>query len=782
MTCSSSQDLSTVSTCLWQSLESLHQTDGNRHDRGLTGSLKRQGPKSRHRHSACCVGQYVYLFGGKEGTSPLKDVWRFHIDSCKWEAVELLGTGLPFLQGHTSVAYKKLVLIFGGTFSDSVGDAQLWTFDTDSGQVEEKRLKAGSAQPSCRRDHSAVVHNSTMYVYGGFVGSRGANQEMWVLNIEEMKWTQLRALSAAHPGGRYSHSAVVADNAMWLFGGMAGLQPKSDLWRYSFLLHQWKKVKALGSPPCLSGHAASVVSRHMVVVGGKCQGRPISDVWCFSFDTSTWQQVSQLDRLPCLSFHACVSYCPDQPPTETSMKGISYGPPLESPDSCPKDMTPGTCSSPSLDTERNQSSFQSGQCGREVAQVKGTGDSGMEETPSANNCKKTDFDMNSSVSTDTCIHVSLTEALIPAASSEAASHSFKPFSKKASRYVQLKEEQMQESSAPSTDHSVLLMQSSKSSPGQTDLQASPMCESQKPVTISQKSIPDLIDFSESVVLKGPSVENDLLFEELDLLGLKNPDGVLTSCPSTTYALRPHQLWSKDVGDLPSHNVLPVYSQWNPYPCPFQAASCNNWCPPCHHHQSGDQEIELEPVLPQSPATKVSDLHTSPEEYQVEQDSPYPTHCKQEPEKSFSQTGHPELQHWSTPSPSVTEQWKKFCPPLNQGDGDTWEIDTSFTENETGDDVLLIRSETDTGAESQTTPDLASPMSVETVLLGSANGKKLRKSKDGGSGRRERRKEQTVCALKASEFGGECMLVLGGHSQELMSRPCRPMPVWKGVLL
>lgn len=51
---------------------------------------------------------------------------------------------------------------------------------------------------------------------------------------DEEEWTELTTLSRNLPGRRYGHSAVVADNAMWLYGGMAGLSPRSDLWKFSF--------------------------------------------------------------------------------------------------------------------------------------------------------------------------------------------------------------------------------------------------------------------------------------------------------------------------------------------------------------------------------------------------------------------------------------------------------------------------------------------------------------------------------------------------------------------
>ena len=64
----------------------------------------------------------------------------------------------------------------------------------------------------------------------------GYVQTVWNVSpvSDEEEWTELSTLSRAQPSRRYGHSAVVADNAMWLYGGMAGLSPCADLWRYSF--------------------------------------------------------------------------------------------------------------------------------------------------------------------------------------------------------------------------------------------------------------------------------------------------------------------------------------------------------------------------------------------------------------------------------------------------------------------------------------------------------------------------------------------------------------------
>ncbi|KAK7508588.1 hypothetical protein BaRGS_00000154, partial [Batillaria attramentaria] len=263
--CGSQQDIQLMSVCQWRSLRPGRGSwSDRRHDKRPYAAAS-SVPLSRHKHGACCVGDIVYVVGGKDRSTSFRDVWQFHIKQREWRLVHLRGSSLPFLQGHSVVAHKRLVLIFGGTFSDSVGDVQLWIINTDLGHLHEVWIEPGSLQPTCRRDHSAVVHNNNMYVY------------------EEEEWTEISTLSQNQPGRRHGHSAVVVDNAMWLYGGMSGLTSRSDLWRYSFVLHQWQRVKGLGSSPPLSGHTANVVHNQMVLVGGNIQGKPVADVWLFNF-------------------------------------------------------------------------------------------------------------------------------------------------------------------------------------------------------------------------------------------------------------------------------------------------------------------------------------------------------------------------------------------------------------------------------------------------------------------------------------------------------------------
>ncbi|XP_041366475.1 uncharacterized protein LOC121381294 [Gigantopelta aegis] len=274
------------------------------------GTLANPCPRSRFKHAACLSGSYVYLYGGKDGRTPLKDFWRFNLGTLTWENLNIRGEQLPHLEGHTLVACQRLILIFGGQLSDGLHGPPLWILNTDLLLVRkissDEEIGGG---PTGRRDHTAVLYNSAMFVYGGFVDIKGSSTEFWMYSINEEQWSEVKVRSGETPGGRHGHSAVVEKNSMWLFGGMSGLTIKSEVWRFTFTMRTWQRVKCLGSPPLVTGHSAHVIDNVMYVIGGEIQGDLKNDVWCLPLDSFIWRKISTVQSVavmpPCTQ-HASV--------------------------------------------------------------------------------------------------------------------------------------------------------------------------------------------------------------------------------------------------------------------------------------------------------------------------------------------------------------------------------------------------------------------------------------------------------------------------------------------
>ncbi|XP_061179886.1 uncharacterized protein LOC133188462 [Saccostrea echinata] len=257
-------------------------------------------PRSRSRHSSCLHGDCVYVIGGKDGRISLKDIWKFCLETSQWERLTLKGDSLSYLEGHSLVSYKKNLLLFGGSFGDNVTDSSLWIINPDVLHVRQVSCEPGFPQPCSRRHHSAVVHDGIMYVYGGYVDLRGSSSELWAFHISEEEWELItpRQTRSDMPEGRHGHTAVLHGRNMWIYGGLSGLTPKSDLWYYNFHVGKWTRMKCRFGPPPLVGHAAAVVKDNMVLQGGEQNGELRNDFWVFSFECLKWTHVEIPNQVP----------------------------------------------------------------------------------------------------------------------------------------------------------------------------------------------------------------------------------------------------------------------------------------------------------------------------------------------------------------------------------------------------------------------------------------------------------------------------------------------------
>lgn len=65
-------------------------------------------PVMRCKHAMCSSSDgWIYLFGGRKGSMPLKDLWRFHPVQNQWEEVIIRGSlKPPNLQEHTITSWN----------------------------------------------------------------------------------------------------------------------------------------------------------------------------------------------------------------------------------------------------------------------------------------------------------------------------------------------------------------------------------------------------------------------------------------------------------------------------------------------------------------------------------------------------------------------------------------------------------------------------------------------------------------------------------------------------
>lgn len=115
-------------------------------------------------------------------------------------------------------------------------------------------------------------------------------------DVKDKSWG--RAFATGNPPiARYHHSAVVHENSMFVFGGYTGdihsnsnLANKNDLFEYKFQTGQWVDWKFIGKTPVpRSAHGAAVYDNKLWIYAGYDGNARLNDMWTMSLNVSYTQ-------------------------------------------------------------------------------------------------------------------------------------------------------------------------------------------------------------------------------------------------------------------------------------------------------------------------------------------------------------------------------------------------------------------------------------------------------------------------------------------------------------
>ena len=111
-------------------------------------------------------------------------------------------------------------------------------YDFETGKWVKVQTKGN--QPANIDSHSAVVHESTMYVFGGFLSvDKGSySNELYALDLEKLEWEKVET-NGKVPAPRANTSLVLVGNDLYIFGGTNLDEKFKDLWRFNIGTKKW---------------------------------------------------------------------------------------------------------------------------------------------------------------------------------------------------------------------------------------------------------------------------------------------------------------------------------------------------------------------------------------------------------------------------------------------------------------------------------------------------------------------------------------------------------------
>ena len=160
-------------------------------------------------------------------------------------------------QEASSVFYNGKMYVFGGFDSGGSYENDIWEYDIAGDSWAQKTPTGGP--PAIRCSHTAVVYNGKMYIFGGYTGSPASRKnDIWEYDIAGNSWTQ----KTSGATGRNGHTAIVYNGEMYIFGGYnASAAILNDVWKYNIAGDSWVQKTS----------GASIRAFHTAIVTDDCR-------------------------------------------------------------------------------------------------------------------------------------------------------------------------------------------------------------------------------------------------------------------------------------------------------------------------------------------------------------------------------------------------------------------------------------------------------------------------------------------------------------------------------
>lgn len=147
-----------------------------------------------------------------------------------WEPVKCNGAIPGNISHHKTAVFGLSVIVYGGISGlENFPD----TYEFDSVKYHWSKIKQSGEIPKPRDDFAlSQIDENSFVIFGGFVqGSRVNESYVATKNGNQLIWKQIGQNSPQQPCVRASHSSVVLNNQVYIFGGQDDENNKlNDLW------------------------------------------------------------------------------------------------------------------------------------------------------------------------------------------------------------------------------------------------------------------------------------------------------------------------------------------------------------------------------------------------------------------------------------------------------------------------------------------------------------------------------------------------------------------------
>ncbi|XP_071056826.1 kelch domain-containing protein 3 [Onthophagus taurus] len=190
-----------------------------------TGDL----PPARDGHSACVWKNRMYIFGGYEDgiDAFARTTYMLDLEKMVWTGIYVKGVEPSNRDFHSAVCINDKMYVFGGRGTEMDGFSSnivvdvycndIWYLDLRTHEWVKPVVPGQKAIG--RRSHSAFVYNNKMYIFGGYNAVELVHfNDLHEFDPSTNTWREIKA-HGQPPCSRRRQACVLVENRLFLFGG-----------------------------------------------------------------------------------------------------------------------------------------------------------------------------------------------------------------------------------------------------------------------------------------------------------------------------------------------------------------------------------------------------------------------------------------------------------------------------------------------------------------------------------------------------------------------------------
>uniref|UniRef100_T1JJ12 BTB domain-containing protein n=1 Tax=Strigamia maritima TaxID=126957 RepID=T1JJ12_STRMM len=256
----------------------------------------------RSKHTVVAYKDAIYVFGGDNGKNMLNDLLRFDVKDKSWGRAFTTGNPPAPRYHHSAVVNESSMFVFGGYTGDIHSNSNL----TNKNDLFEYKFATGQwvewkfigKTPPARSAHGTAVYEGKLWIFAGYDGNTRLN-DMWTISLlgDSRMWDEVQQIGDCPPTC-CNFPVAVARDSMFVFSGQSGAKITNSLFQFHFKKKCWTRISTehilRGAPPPPTrryGHTMVAFDRHLYVFGGAADSTLPNDLHSYDLDTQSWSVI-----------------------------------------------------------------------------------------------------------------------------------------------------------------------------------------------------------------------------------------------------------------------------------------------------------------------------------------------------------------------------------------------------------------------------------------------------------------------------------------------------------